>query len=150
MWKCPVRLIGGAWLRAWARQLPSNDPTAWGEWSRKMVTAQLNPVGVGIHSVLIATDFSRYSSVAVNLDRKSTRLNSSHSHHDALPMLGGMVAADGDGTAQPGRGGYPQCAHRDGLFPLLQRCCELWPRTGPRIPGQGPCSRSEEHTSELQ
>ena len=31
-----------------------------------MVTAQLNPVGVGIHSVLIATDFSRYSSVAVN------------------------------------------------------------------------------------
>jgi nucleotide-binding universal stress UspA family protein len=31
-----------------------------------MVTAQLNPVGVGIHSVLIATDFSRCSSVAVN------------------------------------------------------------------------------------
>ena len=32
-----------------------------------MVTAQLNPVGVGIHSVLIATDFSRCSTVAVNL-----------------------------------------------------------------------------------
>jgi nucleotide-binding universal stress UspA family protein len=31
-----------------------------------MVTAQLNPVGVGIHSVLIATDFSSYSTVAVN------------------------------------------------------------------------------------
>jgi nucleotide-binding universal stress UspA family protein len=31
-----------------------------------MVTAQLNPVGVGIHSVLIATDFSRCSAVAVN------------------------------------------------------------------------------------
>jgi nucleotide-binding universal stress UspA family protein len=31
-----------------------------------MVTAQLSPVGVGIHSVLIATDFSRYSTVAVN------------------------------------------------------------------------------------
>src|ERR1022692_4274815 len=31
-----------------------------------MVTAQLNPVGVGIHSVLIATDFSRCSTVAVN------------------------------------------------------------------------------------
>ena len=31
-----------------------------------MVTAQLNPVGVGIHSVLIATDFSRYSTVAMN------------------------------------------------------------------------------------
>src|ERR1039458_9402034 len=56
--------------------------------------------------------------------------------------VGRMVGQDGDGTAQPGRGGYPQCAHRDGLFPLLQRCCELWPRTGPRIPGQGPCSLS--------
>jgi nucleotide-binding universal stress UspA family protein len=31
-----------------------------------MVTAQLNPVGVGIHSVLIATDLSRCSAVAVN------------------------------------------------------------------------------------
>ena len=31
-----------------------------------MVTAQLNPVGVGIHNVLIATDFSRYSTVAMN------------------------------------------------------------------------------------
>lgn len=31
-----------------------------------MLTAQLNPVGVGIHSVLIATDFSRCSTVAVN------------------------------------------------------------------------------------
>jgi nucleotide-binding universal stress UspA family protein len=31
-----------------------------------MVTAQLNPVGVGIHCVLIATDFSRSSTLAVN------------------------------------------------------------------------------------
>ena len=31
-----------------------------------MATAQLNPVRVGIHSVLIATDFSRCSNVAVN------------------------------------------------------------------------------------
>ena len=53
-------------LRAGARELPSSDPTAWGEGSRKMVTAQLNPVGVGIHSVLIATDFSCYSKVALN------------------------------------------------------------------------------------
>jgi len=30
-----------------------------------MVTAQLNPVGVGIQSVLIATDFSRFSNVAL-------------------------------------------------------------------------------------
>ena len=58
--------IGGAWLRSQARELPSSDPTAWGEWSHKMATAQLNPVGVGIHSVLIATDFSHCSTVAVN------------------------------------------------------------------------------------
>lgn len=32
-----------------------------------MATAQLKPVGVGIHSVLIATDFSRYSTVALNI-----------------------------------------------------------------------------------
>jgi len=31
-----------------------------------MVTAQLNPVGVGIHRVLIATDFSRFSDVALS------------------------------------------------------------------------------------
>lgn len=31
-----------------------------------MTTAQLSPAGVGIHNVLIATDFSRYSSVATD------------------------------------------------------------------------------------
>ena len=31
-----------------------------------MVTAQLTPVGVGIHNVLIATDFSTYSNAALN------------------------------------------------------------------------------------
>ena len=31
-----------------------------------MVTAQLTPVGVGIHNVLIATDFSRHSKVALD------------------------------------------------------------------------------------
>lgn len=48
-------------------RFPSSDPTAWGDWSRKMLTAQLNPARVGIHSVLIATDFSHCSSVAVSL-----------------------------------------------------------------------------------
>jgi nucleotide-binding universal stress UspA family protein len=33
----------------------------------QMATAQLNPAGVGIHSVLIATDFSCCSTVALNL-----------------------------------------------------------------------------------
>ena len=47
-------------------ELPANDPTAWGEWSRTMAAAQLTPSGVGIHNVLIATDFSRYSDVALN------------------------------------------------------------------------------------
>lgn len=45
---------------------PANDPTAWGERSRTMATAQLTPIGVGIHNVLIATDFSRYSNLALN------------------------------------------------------------------------------------
>jgi nucleotide-binding universal stress UspA family protein len=31
-----------------------------------MVTAQVTPIGMGIHNVLIATDFSRYSDVALN------------------------------------------------------------------------------------
>jgi nucleotide-binding universal stress UspA family protein len=35
-----------------------------------MVTAQLTPIGVGIHSVLIATDFSRYSNQALHVGLK--------------------------------------------------------------------------------
>ncbi len=31
-----------------------------------MATAQLTPIGVGIHNVLIATDFSRYSEQALD------------------------------------------------------------------------------------
>lgn len=38
-----------------------------------MVTAQLTPAGVGIHNVLIATDFSRYSNVALNFGLKLAR-----------------------------------------------------------------------------
>ncbi len=41
-----------------------------------MLTAQLNPVGVGIHSVLIATDFSRCSTVALNFG-----LDLAHEYH---------------------------------------------------------------------
>ena len=35
-----------------------------------MVTAQLTPIGVGIHNVLIATDFSRYSNQALQVGLK--------------------------------------------------------------------------------
>ena len=38
-----------------------------------MVTARLSPVGVGIHNVLIATDFSCYSNVAVNFGLELAR-----------------------------------------------------------------------------
>jgi len=61
-WKLGPELAAKPALR---RECSANDPTAWGERSRTMVTAQLTPVGVGIHNVLIATDFSRYSNVAL-------------------------------------------------------------------------------------
>lgn len=40
-------------------------PTAWGDWLSTMAAAQLTPVGVGIHNVLIASDFSHHSDVAL-------------------------------------------------------------------------------------
>ena len=40
-------------------------PTAWGDWLSTMAAAQLTPVGVGIHNVLIATDFSHHSDIAL-------------------------------------------------------------------------------------
>ncbi len=49
-----------------AQGVPRSVPTAWGEWSRNMATAQLTPVGVGIHNVLIATDFSSCSNLALS------------------------------------------------------------------------------------
>ena len=48
------------------RGVPCSVPTTWGEGSRKMATAQLTPVGVGIRKVLIATDFSRCSNLALS------------------------------------------------------------------------------------
>ena len=48
------------------RPLPFTPPPR-GETGRTMVTAQLTPIGVGIHSVLIATDFSRCSKQALDL-----------------------------------------------------------------------------------
>lgn len=41
------------------------DPTAWGDGSLAMASAQLTAVGVGIHTVLIATDFSHHSDFAL-------------------------------------------------------------------------------------
>lgn len=65
-----------------AKKAPGSDPTAWGEWSRKMATAQLTPVGVGIRNVLIATDFSRYSNAALSLG-----LELSHCYHAAAYVV---------------------------------------------------------------
>ncbi len=42
-----------------------SDPTAWGDWSPAMATAQLTANCVGIHNVLIATDFSHHSEYAL-------------------------------------------------------------------------------------
>jgi nucleotide-binding universal stress UspA family protein len=47
------------------KQLSVTSPPR-GENGRCLVTAQLTPVGVGIHNVLIATDFSSYSNAALN------------------------------------------------------------------------------------
>jgi len=59
-----------------ARGVPCSAPTPWGEWSRTMATAQLTPVGVGIHNVLIATDFSRCSTMALSFG-----LELAHGYH---------------------------------------------------------------------
>jgi len=67
------------WL---AKRASASDPTAWGEWSRKMATAQLTPIGVGIHNVLIAIDFSRYSNAALSLG-----LELSHRYHAAAYVV---------------------------------------------------------------
>jgi nucleotide-binding universal stress UspA family protein len=44
-----------------------SDPTSWGEWSLAMATAQVAATGVGIHNVLIATDFSHHCHCALKL-----------------------------------------------------------------------------------
>ena len=43
------------------------DPTAWGEWSIAMAAAQVAAMGVGVHNVLIATDFSHHSCCTLRL-----------------------------------------------------------------------------------
>ncbi len=45
-----------------------------------MVTAQLTPVGVGIHHVLIATDFSTYSNTALKFGLQLARSYSATAH----------------------------------------------------------------------
>jgi nucleotide-binding universal stress UspA family protein len=45
-----------------------------------MVTAQLTPVGVGIHNVLIATDFSRYSNAALNFGLQVAKAYGAQAH----------------------------------------------------------------------
>jgi len=47
-----------------------NSPHRRGEIGRNMATAQLTPIGVGIHNVLIATDFSACSNQALDIALK--------------------------------------------------------------------------------
>ena len=63
-----------------ARRAFGSDPTTWGEWSRKMATAQLTPAGVGIHNVLIATDFSQCSNTALTFGLQLARSFQAEAH----------------------------------------------------------------------
>jgi predicted CxxxxCH...CXXCH cytochrome family protein len=56
----------------------SGAPTAWGDWSIAMATAQLAAVGVGIHNVLIATDFSHHSAAALSYGLEFVHRFSAH------------------------------------------------------------------------
>jgi nucleotide-binding universal stress UspA family protein len=56
-----------------------SDPTAWGDWSLAMATAPLTASGVGIHNVLIATDFSHHSVAALNYGLNFAHRYSAHS-----------------------------------------------------------------------
>ena len=52
---------------SWRDRLPLTDgPTPWGDWLSTMATAQLTPAGVGVNNVLIATDFSQHSDIALH------------------------------------------------------------------------------------
>jgi nucleotide-binding universal stress UspA family protein len=63
-WQLPHKQIDCASsLRASIHSLTPHRP--WGDRSLLMATAQLTPVGVGIHNVLIATDFSHHSDIAL-------------------------------------------------------------------------------------
>jgi nucleotide-binding universal stress UspA family protein len=44
---------------------PPSDPTAWGDWSQVMATAEIAPTRIAIDHVLIATDFSQQSELAL-------------------------------------------------------------------------------------
>ena len=45
-----------------------------------MATAQLTPIGVGIHNVLIATDFSRFSNQALDIGLKLSQAYQAHAY----------------------------------------------------------------------
>ncbi len=62
-----------------ARPLPVTAPHR-GEIGRIMATAQLTPIGVGIHNVLIATDFSRFSNQALDIGLKLAKAYQAHAY----------------------------------------------------------------------
>src|ERR1035438_3775407 len=55
-----------------------NGPTTWGDWSITMATAELAATGVGIHNVLIATDFSHRSFGVLNYGLNFVRRYGAH------------------------------------------------------------------------
>jgi nucleotide-binding universal stress UspA family protein len=56
----------------------TRDPTAWGDWSIAMATATPAASDVGIHNVLIATDFSHQCVVALNYGLDFVRRYGAH------------------------------------------------------------------------
>lgn len=51
-----------------------SDPTAWGDWSQAMATAEIASTRIGIDRVLIATDFSHQSELALQYGLDFARL----------------------------------------------------------------------------
>jgi nucleotide-binding universal stress UspA family protein len=63
----------------WPWPLPVTAPHR-GEIGRIMVTTQLTAIGVGIHNVLIATDFSRFSNQALDIGLKLSQAYKAHAY----------------------------------------------------------------------
>lgn len=57
---------------------PAERPSTWGDWSQTMATAAISSSCVGIHNVLIATDFSHQSEDVINCGLAFARLFGAH------------------------------------------------------------------------
>ena len=61
-----------------------------------MVTAQLTPIGVGIHNVLIATDFSRFSNQALDIGLRLSQAYKAHAYVAFVVPGDAFMLADPD------------------------------------------------------